>query len=873
MFNSNALIPSQQAHSTSSTVYRESVEPIERKRFFNQCSTVSELVTFASIKYRGRVAFEIRRRVIRERVHFQDIPSYTNRVAQLIQSYGIIPGDKVLIWGLNCPEYSLVLLTLFSYGIIAVPIDFRTTPTNIASIIEQTKPTALFLSRLLDDSQIQSKFKTKIVIEDVFTLIKSFEFRANTFPVNTNPESLCEIVYTSGTTGIPKGVMISQKNILSNLISIYPFIPDKHVHHRTISILPLSHMLEQVIGLFVALTVGASVTYMTRVNTYRLRKAMQDVKPTYLVFVPQLLALFWGRIEEEARNTGKFDKLMRGLSIAKYMPKILRRYIFRNVHAVFGGKLKFIGCGGAPLNYHIGNNFVHMDFRILEGYGATEVTALATANDGRYGVGNVGKPAQGVEVKLDEDDQILIKSDCISKGYYQNEHKTKEVFRDGWYHTGDIGKFSEDGVLHIVGRSFFKIVLASGEKIYVEDIEKILVKHPLIKDACVIGLTDGEADKVHAIIIAKNPKSFDIRSVITEVNSWLESKQQIMSYSLWERDDFPRTPTLKLDRKLIKDIVVKSQTTNDHLEKLLPKAEEYHDIKSILSHISKIEKSKISDTDILTSDLGLDSIDRGELVASIEEHLGVTIDTVAINSKTTVADVAKMITQGKSTEKEMFFNTWQFSWWGEIIRFIILYTFSFPFHSYFVKLNIKNKENLRYLTPGSLIIYNHAGIVDAGCIWRLLGPRAVKSISIAVNTLWIGKFFGCAVEAIGGAIPLDQSGTAMIPFLARTWDLLSGGRYLVMAPQGRMQRGVIQDRFKVGVGFIAQELQCPVIPVKLVGYEDIWPAPQALFKDFKTMMPRKRGTVDVIVGTPIAYQKLQTPVEIANLIEEELQKL
>jgi long-chain acyl-CoA synthetase len=266
---------------------------------------------------------------------------------------------------------------------------------------------------------------------------------------------------------------------------------------------------------------------------------MQDVRPTYLVFVPQLLALFWGRIEEEARNTGKYEKLMKGLFIAKYLPSIVRKFIFRNVHAVFGGKLRFVGCGGAPLNYHIGNNFVHMGFRILEGYGATEVTALATANDGRYGVGNVGKPAKGVEVKLDEDGQILIKSDCISKGYYQNEQKTKEVFRDGWYHTGDIGKFSEDGVLHIVGRNFFKIVLASGEKIYVEDIEKIMVRHPLIKDACVIGLTDGEADKIHAIIIPKDPKTFDEHAVITEINSWIESKQQIMSHSLWERDDFP----------------------------------------------------------------------------------------------------------------------------------------------------------------------------------------------------------------------------------------------------------------------------------------------------------------------------------------------
>lgn len=837
------------------------------------CSTIADLADFAAREYSDRVAFEIRRRIIRERVYYRDIPEYAKSIATLLHSYGIQPGDKVLIWGLNCPEYSMALVALFSYGIIGVPIDFRTSAENIARIAQQTKPVALLHSRMLDNTKLTTQFKTNIIIEDLFTLVTQLPKNAESLVPNADPESLCEIVYTSGTTGIPKGVMISQKNIMANLKSVQPIIPDRNSRHRTISILPLSHMLEQVIGLFVAVSFGATVTYMTRVNTYRLRKAMQDVRPTYLVFVPQLLALFWGRIEEEARKKGKLETLLGILQVSKYLPVFVRKMLFRKVHSVFGGKLKFIGCGGAPLNYHIGNNFLHMGFRILEGYGATEVTAMATANDGRYGVGNVGKAVKGVRVKLDADNQILIKSDCISQGYYQNEEKTKEVFQDGWYHTGDIGRFSANGVLNIVGRDYFKIVLASGEKIYVEDVEKIIVKHPLVKDACVLGIADGGADKIHAVFIPKDPQSFDAHAVMTEINTWLESKQQILSHSVWEREDFPRTPTLKLDRKLIKDIVLKNTESDEHLEKSLPKNEEYHDLKSILSHVSKIEKSKITDTDILASDLGLDSIDRGELVASIEEHLGVTIDAVAIHSKTTVSDVAQMVAVGKSAEKEMFYRTWQFTWWGEIIRFIVLYTFTFPVHSYFVRLNIKNPENLRHIKPGSLIVMNHLGLVDIACIWRILGPKAVKSISIARDTLWKNKMFGIVMEVIGGSVPLDQSGGAMIPFLAKTWDLLSKGRYLVMAPQGRIQRSVMQDRFKIGAGFIAQELKCPVIPVKLVGYDDVWPAPQVLFKDFKSMMPQKRGTADVIIGSPIDYTSLQTPVEIANLIEEELQKL
>ncbi|MBP6993676.1 AMP-binding protein [Candidatus Woesebacteria bacterium] len=838
-----------------------------------ECNTITDLVLASATTYHGRIAFEIRRRIIRERVYFQDIPTHARSVIHLLKSHGVKPGDKVLIWGLNCPEYSVILLSLFLYGIVAVPIDFRTSPEIIESIIGQTNPAAIFISRMLDESKLHTKISAQFIIEDLLARAKPVSDTVEPFPLCTDPNSLCEIVYTSGTTGVPKGVMISQKNIISNLKAIYPIIPDKHIHHHTISILPLSHMLEQVIGLFVAMTIGSSVTYMTRVNTYRLRKAMVDVRPTYLVFVPQLLALFWARIEEEARNRGKFQTLTTALVISKYVPSQIRRLLFRNIHAVFGGRLRFIGCGGAPLNYHIGNNFVHMGFRILEGYGATEVTAMASANNGEFGVGNVGKPVEGVQIKLDENGQILIKSDCISQGYYNNPEKTQEAFRNGWYHTGDIGKFAENGVLHVVGRDFFKIVLANGEKIYVEDVEKTIMKNTSIKDVCVIGVSDGTADKIHAILIPKDFTTFDEEAVMKEINTLLESKQQIMSQSIWKGNDFPRTPTLKLDRKLIKKILFESDNSKEQIEHLMPKVAEYLDLKSILSSISKIDKTKIRDEDILASDLGLDSLDRGELVASIEEHLGVTIDAVAINSKTTVTDVSTMITEGKNTGQEMFYRTWQFTRWGELLRLIVLHLFSFPVHSYFAKLQITNKENLKHLAPGSLIVMNHQGVVDIACVWRLLGHRAIKSISIARDTLWENKWFGYAMEVVAGAVPLDQSGGAMIPFLAKTWDLLSGGRYLIMAPQGRIQRSVMQDKFKVGVGFIAQELQCPVVPIKLVGYDAVWPAPQIMFKDFRSMMPKKRATVEVIVGTPIDYSSLQTPVEIANLIEEKLLKL
>ncbi|HNQ31000.1 MAG TPA: AMP-binding protein [Candidatus Woesebacteria bacterium] len=830
--------------------------------------TVADFVESVASAYPDRIAFEIRRRVVRERVLYKDIPDRMVSIAQFLIAHGVQPGDKVLIWAFNCPEYALLLLTLFAYGFVAVPIDHRTGAATLTRIIEQTKPTALFHSRFINHAPIAQQFSHTWMLEDLFALIK-----ANIGPKVTpqkalDVQALCQVVYTSGTTGIPKGVMLSQNNMLKNLQALYPLIPEKHLHHRTISVLPLSHMFEQIIGLFAALSMGAQVTYMTRVNSFQLRKSMQDVKPTYLALVPQLMAVFWRRIEDQAAEQGKGALLQKLLSVASYMPRFIRRIIFARIHHVFGGHLRFIGCGGAPMNYHVGRNFVAMGIQILEGYGATEVTAIATINDGTHGVGNVGTAVQGVEVTLDAQGQILIKSPCVSLGYYDNEEKTKAVFHEGWYRTGDIGALDAHGVLRVVGRDFFKIVLASGEKVFVEDVERIATKHNAIKDLCVFGLPGEKADIVHAVLIPKDRNHFDGSAIVREINSLLESKQQIMSHSLWDGEDFPRTATLKLDRKAIKDVVSGVLDRDDMRVDSNQANTSPYDVIDILSRISSIDKSKIQDTDLLTSDLGLDSIDRGELVASIEEHLGTIIDATRIDAKTTVLDVKHMMTDSAQVQSTQSDNTWHFTWWGELIRLVFQYVVTFPLHVLFVKLKVRWPQSLQRIPEGTLIVVNHVGVLDVACVWRLLGPQAVKSISLARSTFWDNRVMGKVIELLSGGLPLDQTGTTMIPFLARAWDLLAGGRYLIMFPQGRLQRAKTQDRFKMGVGFVAKELGCPVVPIKLVGYEDVWPAPQVLFQDIATMLPKKRGTVVALVGEPVQYDSTESATQITRKIEE-----
>ena len=841
---------------------------------FIDTDSIFEFVNKISADYKNDVAFEIRKRVIREKIYYRELVNYIKLTFSFLHKNNVKVGDRVLIWGFNCPEYSISLLSMFSFGIIAVPVDYRTSKELLVKIINQTNPKAALVSRFLSSEFISEKIPDLFYLEDLFEKLQNIK-GDNSYKYIKTKDHLCEIVFTSGTTGVPKGVMISQKNILLNSIGLRERLP-KLNSYRTISILPLSHMYEQIAGLFVSLSYGAKITYLTTVNSYKLKKAMAEYKPTYLLFVPQMLRIFWERIEEQAKEKNRLNILKKSLQFAGFLPRFLRKVIFMPIHKQFGGHLEFIAFGGAPLDYTVANNFKIMGLNILEGYGATEITAAATYNHNFKELGHVGKPLKGVEIKLDENNQILIKSSCLSRGYYKNEEMTKKVFINGWYRTGDIGKFDKNNNLIILGRDYFKIVLSSGEKVYVEDLEQRINEHPAIKESCVIGLTQDDGDKIHAVLIIKKDfTNISPKRIIAEINGKLESKQQIMSYSTWPINDFPRTPTLKIERGSIKKIIEESLRTGRDIEIKSQASAPVTDLLSILSKISNIPRNKISFKDSLTSDLGFDSLDRGELIANLEEYLGISIDVVNINSKTTVYELQTIIDKTHKSADSVSFSTWQFSKLGEFIRIIFLRLLMFPLHAFFVHLKIKGKQNIKFLKPKTIIIFNHPGVLDGVCILRLLGNHAHKVITPAYANIVKSKPLGLAVELGAGALPLDQSASSLIPLLQYISDLIDDGRILLYAPQGRIQNQPVEDPFKIGIGYFAHELNLPVVPVKLIGYEKIWAPPEkeVLKMKLKELFPKKIGDVVVKVGKPIYPLKSTSPIEMANLIEEQFNKL
>ncbi len=839
-------------------------------------TTIGDFIDKVARAYGGTVAFEIRRRVKKEQVLYLQLPSLTDKIHALLVSRGLEQKDRVVVCGLNCPEYSVLLLALFSKGYVTVPVDYRTTAEVVSKIISETQPKMAFVSRFINGEVFLNSAGNLVYIEDLFEIVEgvNLEVTQHASSYHTKSDEVCEIVYTSGTTGAPKGVMITQNNILTNIASTYKRLPSLH-SYRTISILPLSHMLEQIIGLFLSLAYGSRVTYLSRVNSLKLKEAMLETKPTYMVFVPQMLSIFWQRIELEARKAGKYSALKVLLRLSGYLPFSIRKYLFPQIHKLFGGSLAYIGCGGAPLNYDICRNFTSMGFSVLEGYGATEVTAVASFNADHRRLGCAGKPLDGVEVKADEAGQLLIKSPSVSLGYFNKPDKTREVFVEGWYKTGDIGSVRESGEICVTGRDAFKIVLASGEKIYVEDLEKKVLMHRKVRDCCVLGLQENNADRIHAVIILKEGVGVDeIAEIIKDINITLEAKQQIFDYSVWHNQEFPRTFTLKIDRAMVKSMILQNLQALEHVEATQNfEVGGQTGLLDILEKVTGINRAKILDTDVLGSDLNIDSLDRGELVSSIEENMGVTIDIIKITSSSTVADLKKLLVEGQKVENAVKIPTWQFTKLGELFRTALLYTLAYPIHSVFARLKLEYEDGYA-IRPGSILVFNHAGLFDVLCIFRMLRKKSIKIISLADSDFWKNKYFSRLLEAFGGAVPLDQSGRNLIPLLQSVSDVMPS-RYLLLAPQGRLQRSPVQDRFKAGVGFFAVELEAPIVPIKLVGYENIWPAPGKSVNEMslKDIFPKRIGEVKVKIGKPIVPNKTSDYTEIANLLEEKFEKL
>jgi long-chain acyl-CoA synthetase len=482
---------------------------------------------------------------------FDQLLDAVDSFAGYLQQQAFSKGDRVMIWSASCAEWLIVYLGTLRAGLVAVPLDVSTKEDFLHRIANTTGARLLVTTK----KQYQELQQPPVPFIDINAL-PAGELDRAALPI-IKEEDLAELVFTSGTTGQPKGVMLSHRNIVSNATTAVEVV-DIRANDRLLSILPLSHMFELTIEMAV-LYKGASIVYARSLTPETIFRLLASQHIACVVLVPQALQLFLNGIEREVRRQQKEQQFALLKRIATLVPFAWRRYLFGSVHKRFGGRFRFFVSGGAYLPPQLGRDWELMGFRVLQGYGATECSPVISANPMHdHNLESVGKPLPGVEVRIAPDQDILVHGPKVALGYWHCTEASDSAFENGWYHTGDLGYLDARQNLYIKGRKKNLIVLANGMNVYPEDIENILHQQEHVKDAVVAALTKpGQGPEVHAILLLEQPDSSIAKNVVQQANKHLASHQQIRGYTLWQEQDFPRTNTLKVKRQEILSTVEK----------------------------------------------------------------------------------------------------------------------------------------------------------------------------------------------------------------------------------------------------------------------------------------------------------------------------
>lgn len=505
---------------------------------------------------------------------YRDLNRRSRIAAWRLRALGLEPGDRLLTWSPSTPELPAAYFGAMRARLVIVPLDLRMSPDAVEGIVRSSGARHLVLGTGRDAPDPREAglgtFPTTSVealsAEPDDTFPSDWGAQLAAWPTPATDE-VYELIYTSGTTGTPKGVMLAHDNVHASIETFHRIVPK--MEHRLVSLLPLSHLLEQSVGLCYALSVGADILYVRSRNPRVIFDALRDQRVTSMVVVPQVLDLFWSAIEREVGKSGRTAAFTRLRGIARHLPIGLRRLLFRRVHAQLGGEFRLFLSAGAFLPPALQQGWEDLGITVLQGYGATETGTGSCTTLDDHGLGTVGRPPPGIEMRLADDGEVQFRGPTLFKGYWSDPVATAAAFTpDGWYRTGDIGHLDAAGRLILSGRSRDIIVLPNGFNVYPEDIENGL-RIAGLRDSVIVETRPG---RIEAVVLssaaaaaggAAGTKGSDgsdtiamrarIDATVKVANAALGPNQRIHAWRLWPDEDFPRTHTLKIKRGPVRD--------------------------------------------------------------------------------------------------------------------------------------------------------------------------------------------------------------------------------------------------------------------------------------------------------------------------------
>src|SRR5713101_2276509 len=671
-----------------------------------------------NFQQRGRECAYVQHRGYRTvRWTYRQVAETVFQFARELGKCGIGKGDRVLIWGPNSAEWVAAFFGCALRGAIVVPMDDAAAPDFALRVHQQVGAKLVVCSREHVEPSIPA-----LVLEDLPETLARHS-RASYDAAAIEPKDTLEIVFTSGTTAEPKGVVITHGNVLGNIApletEIHNYVKYERLVHpvRFLNLLPMSHVFGQFLGIFLPQLMGGTVIFQDALKPAEVIGTIRRERVSVLVAVPRMLQSLKEKVERDLEDEGWREEFRRRFRAAEGKHFLHRWWIFRRVHRQFGWKFWAFISGGAALDRATEEFWSRLGYAVIQGYGLTETTSLISLNHPfRLGKGSIGKVLAGREVKLAEDGEILVRGSGVAGGYWTGQEPQPIAGEQGWYATGDIGELDAQGNLYFKGRKKEVIVTPAGMNVYPEDLEAALRRQPEVKDCIVIALPrDGNAEPC-AVVIPRDGAA-DLDPVIRRANDALAEYQRMRQWWVWPEEEFPRTSTQKPRRNVIQPAV------ESRLRTMPAAGNSSRPLAELITRIKGGAAGDVRPESDLESDLNLSSLDRVELLGALEDRYQVDLSETGFAAVKTVSDLERVL-HGKHPSRVKYHypawvQHWPTTWNRRAIHYLLLrpamFLLGWP--------RVEGRENLRDVQGPVLVICNHVDDVDVGFVLMALPAR------------------------------------------------------------------------------------------------------------------------------------------------------
>jgi len=798
------------------------------------------------------------------------------QTARWLESLGVTKGDRVLVWAENSPEWVAAFFGCLLRGAIVVPLDAQSAPDFVARVEQQV--TAKLLLYGQGEPRGLAANLPQLRLTELSRLIATYSaepYRA----LESKPDDIAEIIYTSGTTAEPKGVVLTHRNLLANLAPIEREIKKYRRWERMfhplhfLNLVPLSHVFGQFMAIFVPQLLGAEVFLQADLRPRELMDTVRRERINCVVAVPRLLDTLREAIERDQAMRGRAAEFALALEQSAHWSALKRWWRFRAVHRKFGWRCWAFIVGGAPLPTETEMFWRRLGFAVVQGYGMTETAALVSVNHPfRQARGSIGKQLPQQEMKLDEHGEIMVRGANVSPGYWRGGAVESLKSEDGWLHTGDMGALDEHGRLYFKGRKKETIVTAAGLNIHPEDLEAVLERQAEVRACVVLGIEGARGAEPLAVLVLRDERA-DPESIIRRANETLARHQQMRRWFVWPQHDFPRTATQKVRRHEVA-VTVKAQLSGTNASGGAASDE----LAKVIAQITDAQTTaQLEPTADLTTALKLDSLGRVELMSALEERFQIDLDEAAFTNATTLGEVEQLISTGTTPAPTIQYPrpAWSQRFPVTWLRLVAFYLLLLPITRLLSPTRVRGREHLRDVRGPALFIANHVTLVDQSLILAALPGRFSRRMAIAMDgellrswchppdgTGWFTRLHlrvrYALVVALFNVFPLPKHSGFRRSF-AFAGEAMDRGYNVLVFPEGQRTQDGRLNPFMAGTGLLATNLRAPVVPIRLDG---LFALKQ---RGRHTARP---GEVSVTIGAPLQFAADADPAHITKELEE-----